>query len=144
VVEFGGFSSGLIFYPTFMGGMAKPALDAWRLPLFMPNPSVRRGHRVEVWGCVRPGPYAFRDTHQPQLGALQFQPSGSSQWRTLRSVPANGSCYFDLHLRFPSSGQIRLTYTYPANDLNLRPTLGNAYFDPLAPQSSRTISVRIH
>jgi len=143
VAEFGGFSSGLIFYPTFMGGAAKPALDAWRLPLYLPRTSGRRGHQLEVWGCVRPGPYAFRDTRRPQYGQVQFKPSGSSQWRTLSTVRADGSCYFDRRLRFPSRGQVRLTYTYPANDINLRPTYGNAYFDPLAPVSSRTIPIQI-
>jgi hypothetical protein len=143
VAEFGGFASGLIFYPTFMAGAAKPALDAWRLPLYLPSTRARRGHRLEVWGCVRPGPYAFRDTHTTQLGQVQFKPSGSSSWRTVSRVRANGSCYFDLRLQFPSSGQVRLTYTYPLNDLKLRPTYGNAYFDPLAPLSSRIVSIGI-
>jgi hypothetical protein len=144
VAEFGGFSSGLLYYPTYRGGAAKPALGAWRLPLFLPSTSARRGGSLEVWGCVRPGPYAFGDTHQGQVAQLQFKARGSSSYRTLASVPANRNCYFDRRIKFPSSGTVRLAYTYPVNDLRLRPTFANAYIDPLAPYFSRTIPVTVH
>src|SRR5947209_3137334 len=78
VVEFGGFSSGLIFYPTFMDGGTKPSLDAWRLPLFLPKTSGRKGHGLEVWGCVRPAVYAFRDRRGAQTGHIQFKANGSA------------------------------------------------------------------
>ena len=58
--EFGGFASGLIF---FDGGNRKPAYDAYRLPLFLPNTSAKSSRqRLEVWGCVRPARYALLDS----------------------------------------------------------------------------------
>ena len=40
-------------------------------------------------------------------------PSGPSI-RTM-PLPDPASCYFDLRLRFPSSGMVRLAYTYPSS-----------------------------
>jgi hypothetical protein len=48
---------------------------------------------------------------------------------------ANGdnasNCYFDVHLRFPGSGTVRLSYTYPANDRLLTPNHGRVYSRPV-------------
>ena len=154
--ECGGFSSGLLFYPgptttspckSNVGppGSPKPALDAWRLPLFMPQASGRKGGSLEVWGCVRPAAYAFQDTHRPQTAQVQFKANGSSAFKNLATVTfRGGSCYFDRRIAFPSSGTVRLSYNYPAADPRLRPTFAvSRYFDPLAPFVSRSVAVRI-
>ncbi len=51
----GGFTSGLLF----ANGKPKPGYAAYRLPLFLPVTSARRGRSLEVWGCVRPARYAI-------------------------------------------------------------------------------------
>lgn len=154
VVRCGGFASGLLFNPApptiggcggpYTPGAPKPAYDAWRLPLYLPQTSTRRGKTLEVWGCVRPAQYALRDTHSPQVGHIQFASSGSTAYSDIATVTfrnPNGSCYFNLHLKFPSSGTVRLAYTYPPSDARLAPT--TAYADPLSPAVSRSISITV-
>jgi hypothetical protein len=153
VVACGGFASGLIFNPALtvapcaggqIGGAPKPALAAWRLPLFMPTTSGRRGKRLEVWGCVRPGPYAHGDTHRSQTAQVQFSSNHGVTWSNVAPVTANHSCYFDQKLKFPSSGLVRLSYTYPATDTRLLPSYGQGtYFNPLTPSVSRQISITL-
>ena len=50
------------------------------------------------------------------------------------------SCYFDVRVKFPSSGLVRLGWSYPTKD----PELG--YFDPLEPHSvvSRSVRITLH
>ena len=108
----GGFSSGLLF----AGGKPKPTYAAYRLPLYLPVTSVRRGGTLEVWGCVRPAGYSILDTGQAQSAQIQFAPGPHGAYVPLGTVTLAGadSCYFDLRLRFPASGSVRLAYTYPA------------------------------
>jgi hypothetical protein len=108
----GGFSSGLLF----SGGRQKPAYAAYRLPLFLPVTSTQRGRTLEVWGCVRPARYAILDTGQPQTAQIQFAPSSSGPFRTVATltIADPDNCYFDVRVKFPGSGVVRLTYTYPS------------------------------
>jgi hypothetical protein len=96
---------------------------------------------------VRPAGYAVRDTHRAQVGHIQFAAKGSSSFKDLATVTyrnANGTCYFDRKLKIPSSGTVRLSYTYPLTDAALKPTLGlSSYVNPLAPSVSRSISVTV-
>ena len=130
--NYGGFASGLLTWT----GAQKATYYAWRLPLYLPVTTARRGHSLEVWGCVRPARFGVLDTGSPQTAEIQFAPSGSSAYATVQTVTINAgdSCYFDLHLVFPSSGKIRLAYTYPAGDMSF----GNG-----ATVVSRTVSVTI-
>ncbi|MBV8946024.1 MAG: hypothetical protein JOZ95_11435 [Solirubrobacterales bacterium] len=109
--EFGGFASGLIFY----SGARKPAYDAYRLPLFLPVTTARRGQSLEVWGCVRPADFARLDTAGiPQQVHIQFQRGSSGPYTTLRTVTAtNVRGYIDLRVTFPASGSVRLAWSYP-------------------------------
>ena len=112
--EYGGFASGLEFY----GGAAKPSYDAYRLPLFLPVTSARRGRSLEVWGCVRPAPYAQRDTGAAQSVQIQFASTSSSTFATLRTVPlTDPHGYFDVRMPFTSSGSVRLAWSYPSGTL---------------------------
>jgi hypothetical protein len=114
----GGFASGL----EFSDGRLKPSFAAYRLPLYLPVTSARRGRALEVWGCLRPARYGILDSGSPQSGQIQFAPrSGGGGFRTTLTVPAgnSGNCYFDVRLRFPTSGMVRLAYTYPAGSLGL-------------------------
>lgn len=115
--EFGGFASGLIFY----GGIRKPAYDAYRLPLFLPTTTARSSRQgLEVWGCLRPAHYARLDTGRPQQVQIQYQRGSHGAFTTRRTVTITSSRgYFDLHMAFPSSGSVRLAWTYPDDDAQL-------------------------
>jgi hypothetical protein len=107
----GGFASGL----QFSDGRAKAAYAAYELPLFLPVSTSRPGHTLEVWGCVRPSRYAILDSGQPQTAQIQFARSPSSRFTTVRTITIADpdDCYFDVRIRFPGSGLVRLAYTYP-------------------------------
>ena len=98
-------------------GSHKPGFDAYRMPLFLPVTSTRRGRRLEVWGGVRPASYAKADTGRAQSVAIQFQSGGHGAWQTLGTVAiTNSRGYFDVRLAFPRSGSVRLAWSYPAGD----------------------------
>jgi hypothetical protein len=107
-------SSGLFTYT----GRPKATYDAWRLPLYLPVTSTRRGRRLEVWGCARPASSATLDTQQPQVVQVQFAPGGSSSYATFATVTIDSGrgCYFDVRLAFPRSGTVRLAWQYPLQD----------------------------
>jgi hypothetical protein len=153
--ECGGFASGIIFFgtpPTTRGcapyppAAAKPGLQAYRLPIYLPNGSARRGRAVTVWGCVRPARFALLDTHRPQTALIQFQRGGRGAWSTVSTVTfsnPSASCYFTRQVKFPASGSVRLIYSYPVADGRLVPGYLHTYFDPLSPTVSRSASVTI-
>ena len=73
---------------------------------WMPSVRVRRGRTLEVWGCVRPANRYPRGA----VGRVQIQLNG----RTIRSVRiTNPNGYFDVHVAFPGSGNVRLAWNYP-------------------------------
>jgi hypothetical protein len=101
------FTTGL----EFSSGQPKPIVfDAWRMPLFLPVTQEQKGRGLEVWGDVRPVHY----TPRPQNVRIQLQPGGHGAFETVETVPVSDSSgYFDTSVKFPSSGQVRLTWTYP-------------------------------
>jgi hypothetical protein len=112
--DWGGFASGILTW----NGAQKATYYAYRLPLYLPATTARPGHALEVWGCVRPAPFAVLDTGAPQTAQLQFEPKGSGQYSTVATVTTGPgqSCYFDDHITFPSSGSLRLAYAYPSTE----------------------------
>ena len=120
----GGFASGL----ETVNGKPKPGYAAYRLPLFLPVTSTGRGRSLEVWGCVRPARYAILgagpgDAGQGQTVRIQFARGSSGAFTTLRTVTISNAnnCYFDVRMKFPGSGTVRLAYTYPNDPLLLFP-----------------------
>ncbi|HLH66300.1 MAG TPA: hypothetical protein VKV27_11400 [Solirubrobacteraceae bacterium] len=107
---YNGFASGLEFY----NGRPKADFNAYRLPIYMPITSFAANRSVELWGDARPAPFAVADGDGPQSVSVQLD------GRTLRTVTIYGSQpwsgYFDLHMRFPHGGAVRLAYTYPSSD----------------------------
>jgi hypothetical protein len=98
----GVFASGL----EFPSGKAKPSFDAFRMPLYLPSTSTRRGRTLEVWGCVRPARFAGRG----QRVAIQEQ-RGRGAFTTIKTVTiTNSEGYFDVRVRFPGSGAVRLSW----------------------------------
>jgi hypothetical protein len=130
VPEYGGFASGLILY----NGTVLPTYAAFRLPLYLPASTARRGQSLEVWGCARPA----RALAQPQV-AIQFQPGSRGPFTTLKTIAVTDPHgYFDLPITFPGSGSVRLAWSYPP-----RSATGTA--DSMASNTvySRTVKVTI-
>lgn len=115
--SFGGFASGLVSY----NGRPKVTYSAYRLPLYLPHTTFRRGARLEVWGCARPAFFALTEVpNEKQSVQIQFAPGRSSSFSTLRTVNvSNPHGYFDTSVAFPRSGSVRLLYRYPVGDPNL-------------------------
>jgi hypothetical protein len=111
------FSSGL----EFLNGIGKVDYAAFQLPLYLPSTSASSGHSLEVWGQVRPGPYAKDDTGLAQQVAIQFQPAGGA-WTTVSTATiTNSAGFFKVPVTFPSSGSVRLQWTYPVGFAFLPP-----------------------
>ena len=115
---YSGFASGLQFY----GGKHKPGFDAYRLPVYMPHTTIGRGP-AEVWGDVRPAPFMAHDARTTQTVAIQLN------GKTIKTVSVRGSTgYFDVRVKFPRSGTVRLAYTYPIADSLLAPGYGGTVY----------------
>ncbi len=105
-----GFDTGL----EFKDGTPKATLAAFRMPLYLPVTSERGGGPLEVWGEVRPAPYAAAQTGAVQHAEIQFAAGTGGAFRTLRSIPLPAtSGYFDTTVRFPGPGTVRLAWSYP-------------------------------
>jgi hypothetical protein len=136
----GGFSSGL----EFSDGRAKPAYAAYRLPLYLPVTSTRRGRALEVWGCVRPSRYAILDSGETQTAQVQFARSPSTRFTTVKTITVTDpdSCYFDVRIKLPGSGLVRIAYTYPS--LSLESFGGADSWLAGTTVTGRTVRVTIH
>jgi hypothetical protein len=97
---------------TFQSGLLtadrtpKPALTSYALPVWLPQPRIRRGRALRVWGLVRSAP----NGRSPRV-AIQVRDRGATAWRTLRTVaaePRHG--YLNARVRVSRSGTLRLMY----------------------------------
>ncbi len=107
---YAGFASGLYF----SDGKPKAVLPAYQVPVFMPKTKLNDGQSAEVWGEARASKFMQTDSHQSQPVQIQFQPNGQGAWTTLQTINTAG--YFDVHVKIPSNGNLRLSYTYPQTD----------------------------
>jgi hypothetical protein len=131
----GGFASALLT----TRGAKKPAYFAYRLPLYLPSTSTRRGRSLEVWGDVRPFYYASLDTSTQQVAQIQFQRGSRGPFTTIKRVMiTDPRGYFDVQVKFPASGTVRLTWTYPVGD-----SLFPSYASGVAVHS-RSVQVTLH
>jgi hypothetical protein len=122
--DWGGYASGLLNYNYSQ----KAGYSAWRLPLYLPVTSARRGQRLQVWGCVRPAHLAIGDGTGPQTVSIELQANSRGGFSTIQTVTISdpsASCYFNVPVGFPSGGTVRLRWSYPAVDLSFK------YLDPL-------------
>jgi len=104
------FDTGLEFY----GGRHKALYDAFRMPIYLPVVEAKSKHALEVWGCVRPVHYVLEHSRQPQFATIQFQTAAGQRWKTVTRVPLNDPYgYFETPVNFPSSGNVRMSWTYP-------------------------------
>jgi hypothetical protein len=96
----GSFASGL----EFNSRRPKPSFDAWRMPIFLPTTSTRRGRKIEVWGAARPAHFA----KGRQQVLIRFRSGSKGPFKTLKTITLNnGRGYFDIRMSFPSSGQVK-------------------------------------
>jgi hypothetical protein len=105
VASIGGtFQTGL----EFRGGRHKPAFDAYRFPVYLPSPSIARGHTLLVWGLVRLAAYGTSQNVQIQWRRKR------GTYRTIATVADDGARgYVYVRIRVPGTGQIRLAWTRP-------------------------------
>jgi hypothetical protein len=115
-----GFATGLLT----SGGKPKTTFIAYRLPLYLPKTSLRRGRGAEVWGKVRPAPLIARYNPLVQTAAIQLRPLGHGGWQTVKKLNVSANGYFDVHVAFAHSGYVRLAYAYPQRDPYLPPGAG--------------------
>ncbi len=103
----GNFQTGL----EFLSGKAKPALAAFRLPLWIPV--ARHGQKVAVWGQLRPANHS-----STQTAVIQYLPKGAKQWtHTQQDVvnTTNREGFFFTRVPIPSAGWTRLAWTDPSS-----------------------------
>jgi hypothetical protein len=129
-----GFATGLLTDK----GVPKATYYAYRLPVYMPETLLRRGRPAVVWGDVRPAHFAVLDVGQVPTAAIQLQRHGSGPFVSIRTVEVtNAGGYFDVRVRFPASGNVRLAYSYPAFDPLLPPGIAGTTVQ------SRSVRIRV-
>ena len=98
------FQSGLITH----NGVQKPALAAYRTPIYIPATRSRDG-RFLVWGLLRPGARAG-----VRAATVQFRPSGAGAFAGVGTVTTGPRGYIERTVRLPSAGHVRLGFRDPA------------------------------
>jgi hypothetical protein len=98
------------FWSTFQTGLIgfdgdpKPAYTAYRIPIFLPDP--RPGPRVMIWGQLRPGQRAGRQT-----AAIEYRSAGASAFGVLRQLQtANPRGFVVAHAALTKPGMVRLAW----------------------------------
>lgn len=136
LVDAGWFPTGLIT----VNNQVKPSFYAYRLPVWLPSTQTKRGKALEVWGDLRPAHFASADGHGRQYVWIQFSRGGTGQFQNVKHVPiTNSRGYFDVHVKFPSSGVVRLAWSYPTGDTRLENPIANT---PWIYSRTTSISVR--
>jgi hypothetical protein len=109
-----GFNTGL--YTST--GRPKATLAAYRLPLWLPETTVKAGARTEIWGGARPATFSrSAATKTAPTVEIQMQKNGRGKWTTIQTVKVSTTTgYFDVHPRLPYRGNLRLAYTYPQTE----------------------------
>lgn len=98
----------------FSSGAPKPTYAAWRMPIYLPHTRQPSGSSLEVWGCVRPAPYAKADTGRAQTVRIEEQTGGAGGYKLVKSLTiTDPNGYFDAGVHFAASGVVRLAWTYP-------------------------------
>ena len=154
--ECGGFASGLVYFtsaPTTGGcasyppGVAKPGLDAYRLPIFLPSSlDTPRAHAhglgVRAAGPLRAARHPQAAEHTDPVPAQHRRAHGRPSRRSRSGTRAR----LLLHCERQVPGErvrVRLSYAYPAGDSRLAAGIPNTNFAPGTPSVSRTVAVTI-
>jgi hypothetical protein len=95
------FQSGLMT----VDGRPKPALEAYRFPVILSTPSIRRGSRLRIWGLVRPAPPGVAT-----VSVLVGPASGPGPFRKAGTARTNAHGYVIARVRARRSGRVRLAW----------------------------------
>ena len=91
-----------------------PIQGSGPMPLFVPA----RRHHFD-WRRPRHPLCA----HFGQQVQIQFQPRSRGRFRTIKTLTIRSARgYFDIRLKFSSSGSVRLAWAYPRGDSKLKPS----------------------
>jgi hypothetical protein len=90
----------------FAGGAPKPALNAYRLPIFVPHPSATS---IEVWGMLRPAP-----ARTIEHALIQWRPQHGGYRTLTRLAIAGAGGFLDASVNIPGPGAVRIAWTSPA------------------------------
>ncbi|HZU60070.1 MAG TPA: hypothetical protein VE983_03850 [Solirubrobacteraceae bacterium] len=106
------FQTGLLY----ANGRPKPALAAYRLPIFLPDPVARPGTRVLVWGMLRPAPRGSR-----QRAEIQWRSDApGASFRTIQTVStSNPSEVVVARVAVPGTGMLRVQWRAPSGQIML-------------------------
>jgi hypothetical protein len=105
----GGYGSSFETGLEFQGGKVKPSLAAYRMPIFLPSPTVKRGSKLRVWGMARPAPHGAAVSV-----AIQFRPGTKGAFKRIATIRTRSHpAYLDARVPLPSSGQVRLAWRDP-------------------------------
>jgi hypothetical protein len=105
------------YWRTFQSGLyyanhkPKPALAAYRLPIWLPHSTQARGGTTFVWGKLRP---AARGS--AQYLRIEFIPAHGRHkiWRALATITVrNVQGFFTARLRVPAGGALRIAWRNP-------------------------------
>jgi hypothetical protein len=97
------FQTGLLF----QNGKPKPSFGAYRIPIWVPSPSFRRGSPVFVWGQIRPASAGARTT-----ALVQWRAGGRGSFTTLaKIVTKHTDGYLTARVRPPGTGFIRIAWS---------------------------------
>lgn len=101
-------------------GQPKPAFYSYQLPVWLPVTRTKRRRALKVWGDARGANTATADGQGTQYVWIQFERRGTRQYRTVKRVRVtNPRGYFEVSVRLPSSGAVRLAWEYPTSDPRL-------------------------
>ncbi len=106
----GNFATGL----KFKDGTLKATYAAFRLPLYLPVTRAAAGQPIEVWGCVRPAPFARQQNGRAQRVQIEFGAGPTAQFKVMRTVAiTDPHGYFDVTQGFAHGGRVRLAWSDP-------------------------------
>lgn len=96
----------------YQNGRAKPALQAYQMPVWVPSPRVSRGGSMLVWGQLRPAALELASSSRPTERARVQWRGSHGGWRTLATVSVTSQqAYFTTRVRPPGSGQLRIAWS---------------------------------
>jgi len=106
----------------FTNGKPKdPMYDAFRMPLYLPNSSGKKGKALDVWGDVRPAHWQLSSSKAPQVVLIQFKPASGGAFKTVSRVTLTDKYgYFNTSVTFPSSGSVRTVWSSPTGQIHSR------------------------
>jgi hypothetical protein len=105
----GGYGSSFETGLEFQGGKVKPSFAAYRMPVFLPSSTVRKGARLRVWGMVRPAPHGSAVSV-----SIQFRTGTTGAFKRIATARTKSHpAYLDTHVTLKHSGQLRLAWRDP-------------------------------